>query len=261
MSKIIYAVGLDADGHIYHKAYRKDPSEYGDKAIRHNAPLLEYIRRRAALLGGQGDEVEIHICVFSRRQSQWVDFAMSIENNTGLFFRDIQIIAEHLGAKLEKVLLADFYGGPHLPEGHSFDSAVNDPSGSDPNREHPAWCDDNSKLTILYPHLHKLAKENPTTTICYDALDDDEIILDKLSRYCAIHSSRMFPKIVKEVLFGEYKGQQVDTRRGFVSGGGIIDANYRETVLEMAGICRERVGMVDVDISEDRKSTRLNSSH
>lgn len=235
MAKIIYAVAIDADGHVYHKNYKGDPSVEKD-VIKHNVVLFDHIRDRAEVLRKEGNEVEIRIFIFSRRQSKDVDLNMQFRHNTDSFFSDIQKISAHLNAYLEKILLADVYGG--LPYGQSFEKALSDEFGQ--SLEHASWCDDRSKLTILYSHLHKLALENHDAKIYYDAFDDEHEILNELLKFSTKYPD-MFPQNAI-VTLKHYAGDGVDTSRSPIRGTGIIDANFCKTILAMTEICLEKLG-------------------
>lgn len=162
--------------------------------------------------------------VGSNRQSQAIDLVNSY--GKGSCFPAIHKISQFLGAKLDKFLLADIYGALH--DGTSFYRAINE------NNEEPYanWYFGDTKATILYAQMHKIANQYPNETIVLDFYDDRIDILTTLQEFYSNHAYLM-PRNVTLNLH-QYDGSGKPRGVSQIYGLGLINSHYRETVLELA---------------------------
>ncbi len=171
--------------------------------------------------------------VGSNRQSFEIDFGNSYLK--GSCFPAVREVSTHLEAELDTFLLADIYGD--LPGGESYRRAI-DPTYKGP---HAYWVFDETKATILYAQMQKIAVENPTEDIIFDFFDDRmHDILPSLRHFFETHRM-LIPSNVALRLFG-YEGKGV-TPVANITGAGIIDINYRQTVKDMASVALTTKGL------------------
>ncbi|MCX7117248.1 MAG: hypothetical protein NTW94_04980 [Legionellales bacterium] len=187
--------------------------------------------------------------VGSNRQSKEIDEVNGIVGNKGSCFPAIRRICDILETELDTFLLADIYGD--LPDGTAFANATNpEYKGS-----HAKWLFDNHKGTILYAQMQRIANANPKEPIVFDFFDDRVDILESLERYFSKHPS-LIPSHVTLRLH-QYEGFEVK-RHCSIQGHGFIDANYRETVKEMAAI---EMGVRNINFLEVGRLGGLNTVH
>ena len=178
--------------------------------------------------------------VGSNRQSKNIDDANSIKYDrsrtikVGSCFPAIREITSYLKVKLDTFLLADIYGknddGEPLKDGTSFNRAI-DPTFKG---KHADWVFDETKATILYAQMHKIATANPDEEIVFDFYDDRSDIIYSLNTFFEAHKE-LIPQNVT-LRLNKYENAQPSQLFSEIVGSGIIDANYRETVQEMAQI-------------------------
>lgn len=232
LKRRIRVSSFDFDNCIFHLNYtwdKNNPNEFS--VILENSEFLENIR-------SQNHFFDDNIClVGSNRQSKDADDQLSDFEPapTESCFAAIEKISGFLDARLDPFLMADIYG--NLPSGTSFHKARSQQS----NRlKHANWVFDHSKLSILYAQMHKIASEYPTDEIIFDFYDDKRVgsfdgkmepLLENLERYFTRHPE-MIPKNVTLRLH-HYEGKEVTPYQP-IQGQGIIDTDYRKTVLEMA---------------------------
>lgn len=126
---------------------------------------------------------------------------------------------------VDRYLLADTYY-TRAP-GQTFTAAVNN-VGDNKNSE---WLYDDSKLTIVFPHIQKIAKEHRHATIIYNFYDDKQEIINGLIKIFSQH-----PDLIKRgviVRLHAYEGKSVELKAEFVGTGG-LDLDYHASVKLMA---------------------------
>lgn len=225
-SMTVHIFSFDFDGCLFHKGYLNSANK---DVIEHNQEFLQKIKvenvhsKRSKLFIG------------SNRQSKKIDDDNSSE--TGSCFFAAKQISEFLDVTLDTFLLADIYG--NLSNGTSFVRATN---AADQTLSHSDYLFDETKLTIIYAQMHKIAMENPEDLIIFNFYDDRNYqegayfnILDSLTIFFT-----NYPDLIPHNLrlrLNHYAGKETTLFSEFV-GVGIIDMNYRQTVLDMARIAR-----------------------
>lgn len=215
----IRAASFDADGCIFNEAYINgfrnrqvdDVVEYNESLLLHNRAENQSMDRAYVFVG-------------SNRQSYRVDRLNATKFGllmTESCFVATQKLADALDATMDRFLLADVYGD--LDDGRSFDLAISEEG------THADWVLDSSKATIVYAQVHKLANDKPEAEITYDFYDDKDEIATGI-----IHS--LLPEVLPHnvtVRIFKYTGNVI-TLQGAITGTGIIDSTYRETVKYIA---------------------------
>lgn len=229
MPEKIRVVSIDYDGCLSNKNYYYDPNSEND-IIHHNQVLNNSLAEKAALFTKT-------ICIIgSIRQSKKLDdegialqrYHPSIR--IGSCFQVIKGFSEYHKATFDPFLLADIYG--NLPDGESFRRAT-DPDYKD---AHADCIGDDTKLTLLYAQMHKFANENPDKLITFEFYDDLVDITDELFRYF-----QSYPELIPfnvGLSINRYAGETI-TPMSTIQGIGIIDENYKQTVVEMTNIVAE----------------------
>lgn len=135
------------------------------------------------------------ILVGSNRQGLMDDYNNALPDKRGSCFPAVKLITRELNtheapATLDEFLLSDVYND--LADGTSFKMALRciDKNKKDyiPGKlkkaeHHPNWMHDESKLTVLYAQIHKIAKDHPLDDLQFNFIDDREDILDNLHNY------------------------------------------------------------------------------
>ncbi|RUQ78856.1 hypothetical protein [Legionella septentrionalis] len=210
---------LDFDGCLFHQ----DFCTSGNKnVIHHNIPFL-----RDHLLELKKTFSKTIAFVGSNRQSYTIDIGNAW--GKGSCFPALEKICIFLGLDLDTFLLADIYG--NLPAGTSFNRAI-EAYVEAYEGEHADWLFDETKVSILYAQMHKIAQENPNEDIRFHFYDDKDSILKSVSEFFTQYPELM-PKNVS-LIISKYAGdvqalQQIAT----ITGCGIIDNDYRATVKKM----------------------------
>ncbi|CEK10806.1 hypothetical protein [Legionella hackeliae] len=224
----IRVLSFDFDGCLFHEGYVYDEDK---NVIKTNRKFLEEIKaenhkysKNIALVG-------------SNRQDKNTDDANAYnfrapKYSKGSCFPAFLKIVEFLGVIKDTFLLADLYGD--LKNGTSFTRAINQTETN-----HASWIFDETKASLIYAQIHKIAVENPNDYIVFDFFDDRgnkhrsyEDILEWLNKF--YESNRdMIPKNVKLRLNHYARGDAI-TPLFEIDGTGIIDSTYRETVKAMA---------------------------
>lgn len=223
----VRVLSFDFDGCLFNSDYiRSEPKD----VIQSNRSFLDTLK-------GQNASYSKNIVfVGSNRQSKAVDdFNSTVDTrqgwlNKGSCFPAIIKIAQHLTAQLDRFLLADVYSD--LPEGSAFAQATQEPD----KEEHPDWLFDETKATILYAQMHKIAQEHPDENIEFHFYDDRGLnfiadILEILEKFYKSHPD-LIPKNVTLNLH-HYAGAKVTSFEP-IKGTGFIDTNYYQTVKDMA---------------------------
>jgi len=230
----IRVLSFDFDGCIFNKDYinsckGRASTEIRD-VIKYNESFLKEIRAENDRLAYSS----VISFIGSNRQSKYIDNLNSIKGKkkVGSCFPAIQEISIYLSVKFDSFLLADIYGryenGNPLEDGTSYNRAT------DPyfKGKHADWEFDETKATILYAQIHRIALTNPQEEIVFDFYDDREDILSALHNFFNNHKELM-PKNVTLHL-NQYVNSTLSHPFADIVGSGIIDANYRATVIEMA---------------------------
>ncbi|KTC83658.1 hypothetical protein [Legionella cincinnatiensis] len=228
----IRVTSFDFDGCLFHRNY-----VYSDNkdVIASNKIFLDTIKeenqnftKAIALIG-------------SNRQSLNIDIANS--PGKGSCFPAIKKVTDHLGCTFDPFLLADIYG--NLPNGTSYDRAMHhfDHTYSG---DHSDWIFDDTKASLIYAQMHKVALDHPTEEIIFDFYDDrgfgarsPKDILEDLHEFFTKNPALIPPNVTLRL--NHYAGGDVskmDPIKGKPSN--IIDANYQQTVKDMAEVTKQK---------------------
>lgn len=217
----IRVLSFDFDGCLFNKNYIESKNK---NVIESNSAFLNKIK-----LENQGFS-KVYTLVGSNRQSEAVDKVNAYRK--GSCFPAIEQVNDYLGAIHDPFLLADVFGD--LPAGISYVRARDE----DYDGKHEDWLFDESKVTVLYAQMHKIAAENPHESIIFDFYDDrgngvksEEDILEKLHVFYN-ESKELMPSNLRLRLH-HYAGELV-TPIAEIKGTGFIDENYRETVKDLS---------------------------
>jgi len=224
----IKVLSFDFDGCIFHRTYCY--AEEKD-VILHNQDFLELIQEEIKALAA----IQVIAFVGSNRQSFSVDFMNS--GGKGSCFPAMQKISKHLDVTLDTFLLADIYG--KREDGNSFALAMSALESGDifkNSSEHAEWKPDETKMSILYAQMHRVASQYPSEEIIFDFYDDKDKILDSLYSFYEQYKE-LIPSNVT-LRLNQYAGEQV-LEMDELHGTGFIDQNYRETVLQIGEIATE----------------------
>jgi hypothetical protein len=125
-------------------------------------------------------------------------------------------------------------------------------------KEHANWAFDDTKISIVYAHIHKIMTEfkdvmvdGKPVIVNYHMYDDREDILEAVATFFETHKG-LRPKRLNLFLH-HYKSDDeiVLYRQLKANPNGMIDERWRESVLEMASLCGGRIGQ-DKVIAPDR---------
>ncbi len=236
--KQISVQSLDFDGCLFNMNYIWQKGN--KKLIQNNELLLNEIVKKI-----QNDKAdEVILMVGSNRQSQAIDL-INFKPGKGTCFPEMEILrAEvqrrvNVPCRIDYYLLADTYG--NLPAGESFKKILS--AQNDPTRrallQHAGWVFDDSKLTVLYAQMHRIAMRYPESDILYHFYDDREFdILAGLKRFFSQHSD-LIPYNTTAFLY-QYDGtatpELLSEIKGDESGG--IDCDYELSVKKIARYSR-----------------------
>lgn len=195
--------------------------------IEANRILLENLREQEA------NYERTYTLIGSERQSHDIELVSSRHYPGAKFaFPAARQVANFLGAELDTFLLADIYGD--LPAGASFARsrlAVKQQK----QFEHADWIFDETKATILYAQMHRIANAHPGEEIIFDFYEDRSEVISALKQFYR-RNPTMMPHNVS-LRLNKYDGSQLPGQPAIIQGTGFIDANYRQTVKEIAGQC------------------------
>ena len=219
----IRGLSFDFDGCLFNLDYIG--SEEKD-VIKSNAAFLDPIKK------GNTPFEHTYTFIGSNRQSFAVDMNNAWVGGKGSCFPAAKTVSDYLGTTLDKFLLADIYGD--LPAGISFDRATQ----QNYTDKHSDWLFDDTKVTILYAQLHKMANDNPKEDIVFDFYDDrgngersSNDILEQLRDFYTKYPELIPAQVTLRL--NHYAGGVV-TPVAVINGKGFIDSNYRQTVKDMA---------------------------
>lgn len=209
------------------------------------------------------------VFVGSNRQSIPDDYTNSGADERGSCFPAIQTISQELKAALDDFLLSDIYHD--LPDGTSFKQALKYLTQNNKDytagktlelKSCPNWIHDESKLTLLYAQIHKIASEHPNDEIRFNFFDDREDLLNNLHA-CFSKYPDLIPRNVTLNL-KKYRGPidrsdkpiepQIVDYPSIQGTRSQYDANYRQTVKLIAAVTIEKMTQQGIDISTSKAS-------
>ncbi|MDR3442413.1 MAG: hypothetical protein P4L65_05290 [Legionella sp.] len=212
----IRVLSLDFDGCLAHIAYLKSTAR---DIIDSNRRFLRALRRDNHLYK------ESTIFIGSNRQSKNTENG-NAKNNNAFCFPVMDEVKDYLQVTFDTFLLADIYGD--LQAGLSYHRAMN----KGYRGAHAGWIFDETKVTLLYAQMHKIAHEEPHEPIIFDFYDDrSEDILPWLTTFYTDYPE-LIPNNVT-LRLNHYAGAK-HTLLSQIQGTGFIDSNYRQTVKDMA---------------------------
>lgn len=213
-------LSFDFDGCLFNESYNLAKKQ---NVIESNKAFLNKIKIENRSFS------KVYTAVGSNRQSKMIDVINSPDK--GSCFPAVERVSKFLSTTLDPLLLADIYG--NLEPGTSYKRARD----KNYQREHSDWLFDETKVTIIYAQMHKIANENPTEKISFDFFDDradEELginILGKLKDFYDKNQD-LVPTNVTLTLH-QYAGKNV-TQIAKIEGSGFIDKNYQQTVKDLA---------------------------
>ena len=252
----IHALSFDADGCIFHESYINGTEK---DVIASNLVFLTNIKKE------NRHYKKTYTLTGSNRQSWAID--LTNREQKGSCFPAIKKISEHLSAEFDTLLLADIYG--NLPAGSSYELIMKELSETDEKddaaafynptmayfaararqkpgetyQKHAEWAFDETKATILYAQMHKIAHRHMTENIVFDFYDDkgnghrgkNPDILEHLRTFFSKYPE-LIPINVTLRLY-HYAGDAASLF-ATIKGQGPIDTNYSQTVRDMAEIAK-----------------------
>ncbi|MCW5583651.1 MAG: hypothetical protein KIT56_07205, partial [Gammaproteobacteria bacterium] len=238
---------FDFDNCVFHPKYIKRIEQYDNKNNKESlAPLIEENQNLIEKVAGNAQAEQVILMVGSNRQSFLCDYGNSERNRTPSCFFAInqlrRVFTEKIpyaSVKVDDYLLSDTYG--RNPAGENFSRALEYYHNISSDYEFSDCVFDDSKLTILYAQMHKIASENPAASIVYNFYDDrynptnklskDPDILNKLAKFFN-ENQDLIPNNIQLCLY-HYAGENITTI-DTIQGLGAIDYNYQENVIELA---------------------------
>lgn len=213
---ILRVLSFDFDGCLFHSKYVQAPKK---DVIELNKQLLEALKEDNHLY------FKSIAFVGSNRQSKSVDDHNSY--NKGSCFPAMQQIAECLSIELDSFLLADLYAD--LKPGTSFERAIK----NEDFEEHARWVFDESKVSILYAQMHKIAEANQNVEIVFEFFDDRVDVLEGINYFFTTYQEIMPQKLTLKLHY--YKGGDVVPLFELKGNEkGLIDEDYCQTIKDMA---------------------------
>ncbi|MFA5960247.1 MAG: hypothetical protein WC785_07000 [Tatlockia sp.] len=217
---MIHVVSFGLGFCLFHADYSKEKG-----VVLSNKGLLDAIKNQ------KKTEDKLIVMLGSMRQSVAVDSKRSQQTDTESGFTAIQQISDYLGATLDPFLLADVYGS--LESGESFKRAVETYTGN-----HADWVKDSTRISIVFGQFQKIANDYPGETIRFDFYDDRGFravytndVLEYMRSYFTFRYPEMMPSQVTLHL-NYYDGKKLKSYAP-IQGKGVVDENYRETILAM----------------------------
>lgn len=220
----IRVLSFDFDGCLFHEDY----SSNEQNVIKSNKPFLNRIYQE------NQEFKKVYSLIGSNRQSFSTDYTNAKLNKTGSCFPALQQLSVYLGTSMDTFLLADIFGD--LPEGTSFKRATNEDE-----KEHSPYLFDDTKVTVLYAQIHRIANKHPNEEIIFDFYDDRGNgahgrrvdLLEQLKSFYGKYPG-LIPTNVTLRLH-QYAGKEVNPiANGEIKGTGFIDENYKQTVKELS---------------------------
>ena len=231
MPKPVHGISIDYDGCLCHSGYLSTPIARRD-IVAANKEFLNFIKEQNKSYS------KSIVFVGSNRQSKAVDDCnASAGGGRGSCFPAIKRIADELEVTFDPFLLADIYG--NLKSGTSYSRAVGEKE-VEKEWEHAKWMFDETKATILYAQMHKMACDNPEEEIVFDFYDDRKNILESLQGFY-----KKYPELIPlnvTLNLCKYRGSMSSEIKpsATIKGKGIIDRNYYETVKDMGKLANPK---------------------
>ncbi len=224
----IRALSFDFDGCLFNMNYITSRDK---DVLRDNRNFLNGIRSTNHL------HTENHAFVGSNRQDYATDMLNARMNTDarGSCFPAFTRVCEHLNVTQNNFLMADLNNG--MTHGRNFQYITTDSERADEYN----WVFDETKTTILYAQMHKMASEHPNEAIVFDFFDDRDDILDQL-RVFFTRLPDLIPKNVT-LRLNHYNGADVTLRAEIRGADVMIDKNYEATVRAMTA----RSQLIDSD--------------
>ena len=198
-------ISLDFDGCIFHKKgylYNTSPN----RLIETNQTFIDQVAERI-----RAENFAEAVFMFgTNRQDKWMDDMNNQHMNRGSCFPAMQRLLEEFEGKLHGIstridgyLLADTYC--NKTPGATHQAIMT----QDKSFQHDRHYIDNTKMTLLYAQMHKLASapENKDKDIILDFYDDRRIILSSLHDFFNEHRDLMPRNIVLRL--HRYKGAEI----------------------------------------------------
>jgi hypothetical protein len=196
---------------------------------------------------------DVIVMTGSNRQSQELDQFNAYEHGNNSSFPQLKYVTSAISrlsgfnCTLDTTLLADFFNDK--PAGSSYQIATNGQN----QRNQDKTCFDESKITLLYAQVHKIAAEYPNHKIIFNFFDDRANnyfgdILPGLKIYFTQHPELLPANVALQLYF--YDGKTLSTAfslpAGYVrqeyklcdpkpiQGTGPIDFNFKNTLKDIA---------------------------
>ncbi len=221
---------LDFDGCIFNLNYLNDDKN-ANRLIKHNEAFIA--SECKAIDDNRFNDVIF--MVGSNRQSSYIDFMNSIRKKSESCFPALNTLCKEFNTRIknkicrvDNFLMSDLYG--NKPSGSNFKNSIDDNEYKNSGL-HCDWIFDDSKLSLLYAQMHKVASENRDAEIVFDFYDDRDDILNGLKNFLSKNSD-LIPRNVTLRLH-KYEGGPI-TNIATLSGTGEIDDTYRNTIKLMA---------------------------
>lgn len=244
----------DITGYAHIEPCDEEEEKKDSRAIKANQPFFD------ALISQAKDEApdEIKFIIGSNRQSQRSDSRNMRLGKKRSCFPVLEEICGDFNTKLNEgkceldhYLLCDSYGGREEKEAYEKAlelSGLSDEEKSNFDYDFPQFFNDESKVNILYAHMHRAATLNPDAEIIYDFYDDRKDILDDLNDFYK-NNKDLIPDNVALRLH-QYKGEEV-IAYDEIKGEGKADNLYADSIKLMAYCCQPKLTVDELDVNQD----------
>ena len=250
----------------------KKNEEAAQKALKAAKLLLETAKEKAAKateIEKNTIETKSTLFIGSNRQSLQAELdnfikparGDDVKSVMGSAYPVFESLAKATDARLDKYILADTYS--NQPDGTTFqrilDSKIDEEITSTSalsrekqeklkeklkGKDQPEWIHDDTKFTILYAQMHRLASQNPNKDIVYDFYDDDSDILKFLNQTFEKHPYLIPHNLTLRLkqhtgypLGADQNGNPTYIKTtGELFGLGPIDHHYPESLKQMVRI-------------------------
>lgn len=224
-TKKISVRAFDFDGCIFNRNYYRITAS--KRLIEANKELI--LNTSKNILTEKFDEVVF--MVGSNRQSLAVDNVNNKDGTSSCFpalyelCNEFQQRLPSIPCRVDQYLLADTYGKKLT--GENFENALK----KDNNFNYSHWLFDDSKVTIVYAQIHKIASSSPDHEIIYDFYDDrcggKDDIINALAIFFGENSDLVPCNLAMR--FNYYAGNGVK-KVATIKGKGEIDKHFHEHV-------------------------------
>lgn len=174
------------------------------------------------------DGGDVRVMLGSNRQALPHDELNRRERGTTSIYKELNVLAEALGVKIDKFTLTDLYDGKGHG-GRNFEKIL----AGIPTALTNAF--DDSKVNIIYAACHRVATKNkkPDAEIIINMWDDHDEILKGLKKFYTDHSDLLPKGLILNLHKYDGKLRRTET----VVGAGVIDKNYKKNTVLMAAMC------------------------